>query len=78
VTVLDVVERDGLVEQAVARGERLRNGLLSLQQKFDCVGDVRGRGLLLGLEIVTDRQTRRRASNSGPRSWKRPCTEASA
>jgi 2,2-dialkylglycine decarboxylase (pyruvate) len=58
VTVLDVVERDGLVEQAIARGERLRNGLLSLQQKFECVGDVRGRGLLLGLEIVTDRQSK--------------------
>ena len=58
VTVLDVVERDGLVGQAVARGERLRQGLLSLQQRFDCIGDVRGRGLLLGLEIVTDRQTK--------------------
>ncbi|SFH92802.1 2,2-dialkylglycine decarboxylase (pyruvate) [Bosea sp. OK403] len=58
VTVLDVVERDGLVEQAIARGQRLRNGLLSLQQKFECVGDVRGRGLLLGLEIVTDRQSK--------------------
>ena len=56
VTVLDVVERDGLVAQAAARGERLRRGLLSLQQKYDCVGDVRGRGLLLGLEIVVDRQ----------------------
>ncbi|WNJ88356.1 aspartate aminotransferase family protein [Bosea sp. 685] len=58
VTVLDVVERDGLVEQAIARGQRLRNGLLSLQQRFECVGDVRGRGLLLGLEIVTDRQSK--------------------
>jgi 2,2-dialkylglycine decarboxylase (pyruvate) len=58
VTVLDVVERDGLVEQAIARGDRLRSGLLSLQQKFECVGDVRGRGLLLGLEVVTDRQTK--------------------
>ncbi len=57
-TVLDVVERDGLVGQAIARGERLRNGLLSLQQRFECVGDVRGRGLLLGLEIVADRQTK--------------------
>jgi 2,2-dialkylglycine decarboxylase (pyruvate) len=57
-TVLDVVERDGLVEQAVARGQRLRDGLLSLQQTFECVGDVRGRGLLLGLEIVTDRQSK--------------------
>lgn len=58
VTVLDVVERDRLVEQAVARGERLRSGLLSLQQKFECVGDVRGRGLLLGVEIVVDRRTK--------------------
>src|SRR5262245_9879252 len=58
VTVLDVVERDRLVEQAVARGERLKSGLLSLQQRYECVGDVRGRGLLLGLEIVTDRQTK--------------------
>jgi 2,2-dialkylglycine decarboxylase (pyruvate) len=58
VTVLDVVERDGLVAQATARGERLRSGLLSLQQRFECVGDVRGRGLLLGLEIVVDRRSK--------------------
>lgn len=58
VTVLDVVERDGLVAQAVSRGERLKSGLMSLQQKYECVGDVRGRGLLLGLEIVTNRQTK--------------------
>jgi 2,2-dialkylglycine decarboxylase (pyruvate) len=58
VTVLDVVQREGLAEQATVRGERLREGLLSLQQKFECVGDVRGRGLLLGLEIVVDRQTK--------------------
>ena len=58
VAVLDVVERDGLIERAIVSGERLRNGLLSLQQKFECIGDVRGRGLLLGLEIVVDRQTK--------------------
>ena len=58
VTVLDVVERDNLIEQAVTRGDRLKKGLLSLQQKYECVGDVRGRGLLLGLEIVTDRRTK--------------------
>ena len=58
VTVLDVVERDGLVAQATARGNRLRKGLLSLQQRFECIGDVRGRGLLLGLEIVVDRQSK--------------------
>jgi 2,2-dialkylglycine decarboxylase (pyruvate) len=58
VTVLDVVERDGLVEQAVKQGQRLKDGLLALQQRFECVGDVRGRGLLLGLEVVADRQTK--------------------
>ncbi|MFC3722353.1 aspartate aminotransferase family protein [Neoaquamicrobium sediminum] len=58
VTVLDVVERDGLVDRAARSGERLRAGLLSLQQKYECVGDVRGRGLLLGLEVVKDRQTK--------------------
>ena len=58
VTVLDVVERDGLVAQAGARGERLKNGLRDLQQRYECIGDVRGRGLLLGLEVVTDRQTK--------------------
>jgi len=58
VTVLDVVERDGLVAQATARGNRLREGLQSLQQRFECIGDVRGRGLLLGLEIVVDRQSK--------------------
>ena len=58
VTVLDVVERDGLVEQAVARGKRLKDGLLSLQQRYEQIGDVRGRGLLLGLEFVADRRTK--------------------
>lgn len=58
VTVLDVMARDNLVEQAITRGKRLKEGLLSLQQRFECVGDVRGRGLLLGLEVVTDRHTK--------------------
>lgn len=58
VTVLDVVARDGLIEQARVKGERLKTGLEALKQRFDCVGDVRGRGLLLGLEIVLDRSTK--------------------
>jgi 2,2-dialkylglycine decarboxylase (pyruvate) len=45
-------------EQATARGERLKEGLLALQQRHECIGNVRGRGLLLGLEIVVDRQTK--------------------
>ncbi|EDM32796.1 aminotransferase, class III [Roseovarius sp. TM1035] len=56
--VLDVLERDGLISRATQAGALLRDGLLALQQRHDCIGDVRGRGLLLGLEIVTDRNSR--------------------
>ena len=57
-TVMDVVEKEGLIERTAVTGARLRAGLESLKQRFDCIGDVRGRGLLLGLEIVTDRESR--------------------
>jgi len=67
VTVLDVVERDGLVAQAGARGERLKDGLRDLQQRYECIGDVRGRGLLLGLEVVTDRQAKAPGFDLGAR-----------
>ncbi|VVD60986.1 aspartate aminotransferase family protein [Pandoraea anhela] len=63
--VLDVVARDGLVARANVMGERLRNGLLSLMERFECVGDVRGRGLLLGMEIVKDRRTKAPADGLG-------------
>ncbi len=53
--VLDVIERDGLVARAVAAGARLELGLRRLMSEHECVGDVRGRGLLLGMEIVADR-----------------------
>ena len=57
-TVMDVVERDGLTDRARIAGKRLRDGLEGLKQRFEAVGDVRGRGLLLGLEIVADRASR--------------------
>jgi 2,2-dialkylglycine decarboxylase (pyruvate) len=66
-TVLRVLERDGLVAQAAERGERLRAGLLELQQRHECVGDVRGRGLLQGIELVTDLDSRTPADELGRR-----------
>lgn len=56
--VLDVVARDGLIARATEAGGRLSDGMRALQQRYDCIGDVRGRGLLLGLEIVTDRASK--------------------
>ncbi|WP_119274225.1 aspartate aminotransferase family protein [Taklimakanibacter deserti] len=65
--VLDVVEDEELVEKARRSGELLRQGLLSLQQRYDCIGDVRGRGLLIGLEIVSDRNRKEPAGELGSR-----------
>lgn len=56
--VLEIVVRDKLVDRAAALGQRLRSGLEDLQQRFECVGDIRGRGLLMGLDLVADRKTR--------------------
>jgi 2,2-dialkylglycine decarboxylase (pyruvate) len=54
-TVLDVLERDHMDLRTVQLGEYLRRGLLEVQEHHEVVGDVRGRGLLQGLELVLDR-----------------------
>lgn len=56
--VLEIVERDHICERATERGGQLRRGLLKLQEKHWCIGDVRGRGLLQGIEIISDPDTR--------------------
>lgn len=52
VKVLEIVQRDGLAGRAAAMGARLSAGLRGLGQRHGCIGDVRGRGLLLGLEFA--------------------------
>jgi 4-aminobutyrate aminotransferase len=54
---LDVVE-DGLVANAAAMGERLLTGLRALAERHPAIGDVRGLGLMIGIELVSDRATR--------------------
>ena len=44
--------------RAQQAGSRLKERLEALKQRFDCIGDVRGRGLMVGLEVVTDRESR--------------------
>lgn len=63
--VLEIVHRDGLVARAARAGDLLADRLRALQQRFDCIGDVRGRGLLLGVEIVADRHSKKPAPELG-------------
>jgi 2,2-dialkylglycine decarboxylase (pyruvate) len=49
--VIEIVRRDGLAARAAELGDLLKRGLLSLKQRYPCIGDVRGRGLLLGVEF---------------------------
>ncbi|MFC0534150.1 aspartate aminotransferase family protein [Phytohabitans kaempferiae] len=63
--VLETLRREALDAAARRLGDRLRAGLLDLRGRHEAVGDVRGRGLLQGIELVTDRQTRAPANALG-------------
>ncbi|MGD9210085.1 MAG: aminotransferase class III-fold pyridoxal phosphate-dependent enzyme [Desulfobacteraceae bacterium] len=62
-TVLERIVDDGLVENSAAMGKRLLAGLHTLAEKHSIIGQVRGKGLLTGLEFVADRKTRAPFSN---------------
>ncbi len=64
-TVLAVIERDGLIGAARTRGVQLRAGLVELQRRHECIGDIRGRGLMQGIELVTDRVSKTPAEELG-------------
>ncbi len=69
--VLRVLAEEGLVERARTMGAYLREALGSLQQRYEAIGDVRGEGLLMGVELVEDRETRRPAHRLGALTTKR-------
>ena len=54
--VLDVIERDRLAERANALGERLVARLRALQARHACIGDVRGLGMMVAMELVRNRR----------------------
>jgi len=58
IAVIDVVEKEKLIENARHVGDYLLNRLKEIGKKYDIIGDVRGRGLFIGVEIVRDGKAR--------------------
>ncbi|MFD3579444.1 aspartate aminotransferase family protein [Streptomyces sp. NPDC058644] len=73
-TVLDVLIRDRLEERARSLGAFLHQGLADIATRHEVVGDIRGRGLLAGLELVVDRETKQHSNELGARVTRR-CLE---
>jgi 4-aminobutyrate aminotransferase len=71
--VLSTIRGEGLVEQAGRVGRRLLDGLDSLKQKHALIGDVRGRGLAIGVELVAERANRapakKQTAKAAYRAW---------
>ncbi|MCY1375575.1 4-aminobutyrate aminotransferase GabT [compost metagenome] len=56
--VLDTIEKEGLLQHAAMVGKILRDGIAALAERHDAIGDVRGAGMFVGVELVADRVTR--------------------
>ena len=61
--VLDVIEQENLQEHALQLGDYFKKELNQLKEKFDIIGDVRGEGLFIGIELVKDRETKEPAEH---------------
>jgi 4-aminobutyrate aminotransferase-like enzyme len=55
---IEIVEREGLVQNAAEEGHYLKSALEELHRRYEIVGDVRGLGLMLGIEIVSDKESK--------------------
>ncbi len=69
--VLETIRKEQLIERARTTGAYLRSQLLALQARYEAIGDVRGEGLLLGVELVQDRASRQPYHELGARTTKK-------
>lgn len=69
--VLRVIRDEGLIENAATVGAALHAGLRRLQQRHEIVGDVRGRGFMLAVELVRDRGSKEPATDETARVFER-------
>jgi alanine-glyoxylate transaminase/(R)-3-amino-2-methylpropionate-pyruvate transaminase len=56
--VLEVIDRDNLQQNCLEMGNQLMEGLKKLMFRYDLIGDVRGKGLMIGVELVRDKKTK--------------------
>ena len=75
--MVEILVRDRLEERARDLGAYMKAVLLDLRQRHECIGDVRGRGLLLGVELVEDRHSKAPANQLGHEVGRR-CIELGA
>ncbi len=61
--VFEIIESEGLLERAVAIGERVRGNLEALQEEYPVIGDIRGLGAMVGMELVKDPVSREPAGD---------------
>jgi 4-aminobutyrate aminotransferase/(S)-3-amino-2-methylpropionate transaminase len=73
--VLDLIEREGLLERSVALGERMRATLSAMQDRHAVIGDVRGRGMMNAIELVSDRETKQPLDGATGSAITRRCLE---
>lgn len=73
-TLIGIVEREMLRERALEMGGYMREHFVELQSRYEAIGDVRGEGMLLGVELVKDRETREPFHELGARTTAR-CIE---
>ena len=59
---MDVIEKEKLAEHAITLGDFILQNLYKLKEKYPVIGDVRGMGLFIGIELVTDRTTKEPAT----------------
>jgi len=64
---LDVIEKEGLLRNAQEVGDYMRERMADWPKKHRMVGDIRGRGLMIGVEIVKDQETREYAHDERDR-----------
>ncbi len=73
--VIDVIEEENLLENATKQGNYIKKRLENLKDECEILGDVRGKGLMIGAEIVEDKDTKKpakeKASKIVLRCWKR-------